>query len=48
MCLLVIDGAPEVHGLIERVEMAAIDGTKPQLLRQIQRMIKVWARRAIQ
>jgi len=36
--LLVIDGLPEVHGLIERVEMAAIDGTKPQLLRQIQRI----------
>jgi hypothetical protein len=36
--LLVIDGLPEVHGLIERLEMAAIDGTRPQLLRQIQRI----------
>ena len=36
--LLVIDGLPEVHGLIERLEMTALDGTRPQLLRQIQRV----------
>ena len=36
--LLVIDGLPEVHGLIDRLEMTALDGTRPQLLRQIQRI----------
>ncbi len=36
--LLVIDGLPEVHGLIEWLEMTATDGTRPQLLRQIQRI----------
>lgn len=36
--LLVIDGLPEVFGLIERNEMAALDGTDIQLVRQMQRL----------
>lgn len=36
--LLVIDGLPEVYGLGDRMEMLAIDGTKRQLVRQIQRV----------
>lgn len=36
--LLIIDGLPEVFGLTERLEMSLLDGTKPQLLRQIQRI----------
>lgn len=36
--LLVIDGLPEVYGLIERVEMTALEGTDLQLLRQVQRL----------
>lgn len=36
--LLVIDGLPEVHGLGERLEMLLLDGTKRQLVRQIQRI----------
>jgi len=36
--LLVIDGLPEVHGLGERLEMLILDGTKRQLVRQIQRI----------
>ena len=36
--LLVIDGLPEVYRHLERLEMDAIDGTRPQLLRQIQRI----------
>ena len=36
--LLIIDGLPEVFGLIERVEMAALEGTEMQLVRQIQRL----------
>lgn len=36
--LLVIDGLPEVHGLIERVEMSLLEDTESQLLRQIQRV----------
>ncbi len=36
--LLVIDGLPEVSGLGERLEMLLLDGTKRQLVRQIQRI----------
>jgi hypothetical protein len=36
--LLVIDGLPEVYGLGERLEMILLDGTKRQLVRQIQRI----------
>jgi hypothetical protein len=36
--LLVIDGLPEVYGLGERLEMLLLDGTKRQLVRQIQRI----------
>lgn len=36
--LLIIDGLPEVFGLIERIEMAALEGTEMQLVRQIQRL----------
>jgi len=36
--LLVIDGLPEVYGLNERLEMLTLDGTKRQLIRQIQRI----------
>jgi hypothetical protein len=36
--LLVIDGLPEVAGLGERLEMVLLDGTKKQLVRQIQRI----------
>ncbi len=36
--LLVIDGLPEVASLIERSEMSVLDGTRPQLVRQIQRI----------
>lgn len=36
--LLVIDGLPEVYGLSERLEMGLLDGTKRQLVRQIQRI----------
>lgn len=36
--LLVIDGLPEVYGLSERLEMLLLDGTKRQLVRQIQRI----------
>lgn len=36
--LLVIDGLPEVAGLSERLELTMLDGTRPQLLRQIQRI----------
>jgi len=36
--LLVIDGLPEFYGLIERVEISALEGTEMQLLRQIQRI----------
>ena len=36
--LLVIDGLPEVFGLIERVEMASLDGTDIQLARQMQKL----------
>ncbi|MFN4330053.1 MAG: helicase C-terminal domain-containing protein [Limnobacter sp.] len=36
--LLVIDGLPEVYGLTERLEMSLLDGTKRQLVRQIQRI----------
>jgi hypothetical protein len=36
--LLIIDGLPEVSGLIERIEQAILDGTKRQLVRQIQRI----------
>lgn len=36
--LLVIDGLPEVAGLSERLEMVLLDGTKKQLVRQIQRI----------
>lgn len=36
--LLVIDGLPEVYGLSERREMLLLDGTKRQLVRQVQRI----------
>ena len=36
--LLVIDGLPEVYGLSERIEMALLDGTNRQLVRQVQRI----------
>lgn len=36
--LLVVDGLPEVNGLIERVEQSTMDGTRRQLVRQIQRI----------
>lgn len=36
--LLVIDGLPEVNGLGDRLEMLLLDGTKRQLVRQIQRI----------
>ncbi|EXJ09039.1 hypothetical protein D791_04028 [Nitrincola nitratireducens] len=36
--LLVIDGLPEVYGLNERIEMQLLDGTKRQLVQQIQRI----------
>jgi len=36
--LLILDGLPEVYGLAERIEMAAIEGTELQLLRQVQRI----------
>ncbi|WP_108683608.1 DEAD/DEAH box helicase family protein [Methyloceanibacter sp. wino2] len=36
--VLVLDGLPEVYGLAERIEMAALDGTEVQLLRQVQRL----------
>jgi hypothetical protein len=36
--LLIIDGLPEVQGLIDRVESNLIEGTDAHLLRQIQRL----------
>lgn len=36
--MLIIDGVPEVYGLGERLEMLLLDGTKRQLVRQIQRI----------
>ncbi len=36
--LLVIDGLPEVMGLLERAEQTFLDGTDAQLIRQIQRI----------
>lgn len=36
--LLVIDGLPEVYGLGERLEMMLLDGTRRQLVRQVQRI----------
>lgn len=36
--LLIVDGIPEVHGLVERLEASILDGTELQLLRQIQRV----------
>lgn len=36
--LLIIDGLPEVFSLIERLEMAVLEGTEIQLLRQIQKL----------
>ncbi len=36
--LLVIDGLPEVYGLGERLEMVLLDGTRSQLVRQVQRI----------
>lgn len=36
--LLVIDGLPEAYGLGERFEMLLLDGTKRQLVRQVQRI----------
>lgn len=36
--LLVIDGLPEVYGLGERLDMLLLNGTKRQLVRQVQRI----------
>ena len=36
--VLVIDGLPEVYGLIERVEMGVTEGTDAHLLRHVQRI----------
>lgn len=36
--LLIVDGIPEMHDLVERVEASVLDGTELQLLRQIQRI----------
>ena len=36
--LLVIDGVPEVYGLSERLDMLLLDGTRRQLVRQVQRI----------
>lgn len=36
--LLIIDGLPEVYGLAERQEMLLLDGTRRQLVRQVQRI----------
>lgn len=36
--LLIVDGVPEVNGLVERLEASVLDGTELQLLRQIQRI----------
>jgi Rad3-related DNA helicase len=36
--VLLIDGLPEVYGLLERIEQEALDGTRRQLLRQVQRI----------
>jgi hypothetical protein len=36
--LLVVDGLPEVHGLGERLDMVLLDGTRRQLVRQVQRI----------
>lgn len=36
--LLIVDGIPEVHDLVERLDAMVLDGTELQLLRQIQRI----------
>ncbi len=36
--LLIVDGIPEVHGLVERLEASVLDGSEMQLLHQIQRI----------
>ena len=36
--ILVIDGLPELYGLLERIEQEALDGTRRQLVRQVQRI----------
>jgi hypothetical protein len=36
--ILVIDGLPELYGLLERIEQEALDGTHRQLVRQVQRI----------
>lgn len=36
--LLIVDGIPEVHDLVERLEALVLDGTELLLLRQIQRI----------
>jgi hypothetical protein len=36
--LLIIDGLPEVYGLSDRLEMIWLEGTRLQLLRQVQRI----------
>ncbi|MCP3380177.1 hypothetical protein NLM31_07100 [Bradyrhizobium sp. CCGUVB4N] len=36
--ILVIDGLPELYGLIERIEQEALDGTHRLLVRQVQRI----------
>ena len=40
--LLIIDGLPEVLGLLERAEQNFLDGTDAQLARQIQRIEQAW------
>lgn len=36
--LLIVDGLPEVFGLVDRMDTAVMEGTQLQLLRQIQRL----------
>ena len=36
--LLIIDGVPEVYGLLERLELAKLSGTEIQMLRQVQKL----------
>jgi hypothetical protein len=36
--LLVLDGLPDVYGLVERAESSALEGTEIQLIRQVQKV----------
>ena len=36
--LLIIDGLPQTFGLVDRVDMAKLDGTQLQLVRQVQKL----------